>query len=365
MIDPTPGIAGSIRAAGFTVGSAGGGSVGFTVGSAGGSVGGGSAGGGLAGRRILVTGGAGFIGSHVVPALVASGATVSVADLLPYRDDAVTSVVGDLTAPGAVDAALVAGTDAVVHLAAVTSVLGSLQHPVLTYETNVGVTAALLQRARHTGVASVVLASSNAVVGAGASGAGGPGGHGRIDERTPLLPLTPYGATKAAAEMLLSGYTAAYGIRGVALRLTNVYGTGMVLKDSVVARIMRAARSGATFEIYGDGRQVRDYVYVSDVVDAVLLALTADLCGPVVIGSGTSTSVLDLLDLARLATGSALPAEPVAAKAGEMAGVAVDLSRAAAAGWRPTVGLAQGLARVWEGWCAPATAGRPGAPARP
>jgi len=303
----------------------------------------------LRGRRVLVTGGAGFIGSHVVRALVGHGAEVTVADLRPCVEAGARSVVGDLTDPGAVEAALDPGTEAVVHLAAVTSVLGSIERPVETFQTNVALTAELLERARVAGVGTLVLASTNAVVGSG-------GGERRIDEWSTLRPLTPYGATKAAGEMLLSASTSSYDVRGVALRLTNVYGTGMGLKDSVVARIMRAAESRATFEVFGDGRQVRDYVYVDDVVAAVLLALTADVAGPLVIGSGTSTSVLGLLDQAREATGAALPVRHVPPKSGEMAGVAVDNGHARSLGWRPTVDVADGLARVWEAWGAGARA---------
>jgi len=294
-------------------------------------------------RSILVTGGSGFIGRHVVAALRADGAQVTVADLQPHPDPSVPVVLGDLTAPGAVERALPEGTDAVVHLAARTSVLGSLALPVETYRTNVAMTAELLDRCRVLGVGSFVLASTNAVVGGGA-------GEASIDERSPLRPLTPYGSTKAAAEMLVSASDAAFGVRGVSLRFTNVYGTGMAAKDSIVARIMRAAVSGDTFQIYGDGRQVRDYVFAEDVVAAMRLALDTEVRGPLVIGSGRSTSVLELLALAREATGAPLPARHVPPKEGEMAGVRVDVSRAARRGWSPTVGLEDGLARVWAAW---------------
>ena len=112
-----------------------------------------------------------------------------------------------------------------------------------------------------------MFASTNAVAGPMA----GPA----ITESAVLRPLTPYGSTKAAAEMLMSAYLASYGVRCLALRLTNVYGPGMQAKDSIVARLMRAIRLGKTFEIYGDGRQVRDYVHVSDVIAAVRLGLGA------------------------------------------------------------------------------------------
>jgi len=294
-------------------------------------------------RSVLVTGGSGFIGRHVVDALRSGGDDVTVADRVPHPDPSVRVVVGDLTEPGAVERALAEGTTAVVHLAALTSVLGSIERPVETYRTNVEVTAALLDRCRVLGVGSFVLASTNAVVGGGASGP-------CIDERTPMRPLTPYGATKAAAEMLLSASDAAYDVRGVALRFSNVYGTGMAAKDSVVARIMRAAVSGATFDIYGDGAQERDYVFAGDVVDAVRLALDSDARGALVIGSGRSTSVLELLERARAVTGAALPARHVPAKVGEMPGVRLDPSRARALGWSATVGLDAGLTRVWGAW---------------
>src|SRR5581483_11716529 len=97
-----------------------------------------------------------------------------------------------------------------------------------------------------------------------------------IVETATLRPLTPYGATKAAGEMLMSAYTASYGVRCVALRLTNAYGPGMQAKDSIVARLMRAIRLSGTFEIYGDGTQVRDYVHAADITAAVGLALSSE-----------------------------------------------------------------------------------------
>lgn len=303
----------------------------------------------------MVTGGAGFIGTHVVRALLALGADVCCVDRDPPRPTGgeragLSAVQVDLTRPGAVEETVTAGIDAVVHLAAVTSVLGSRQHPALTYETNVGVTARLLEQARRLGTPRVVLASTNAVV--------GDAGGAVIDERSVLRPLTPYGATKAAAEMLLGAWAASYGLGGVALRLTNVYGPGMHTKDSVVARLMRAAATDTGFDVYGDGAQVRDYVHVADVTAAVVRALSPDgpgpaWDGPVVIGSGRSTAVVDLLGRVRAVTGAAIPVRHVAAQAGEMPAVVVDVGRAAELGWRPTVELDAGLRQVWAAWPAP------------
>jgi UDP-glucose 4-epimerase len=299
--------------------------------------------GALDGRRILVTGGSGFVGRRVAAELAGDGALVRVLDLQPHPDPAVEIVIGNLADPEVLESALEGGVDAVVHLAAVTSVLRSLQHPELTFRTNVAATAALLEAARAAGATALVFASTNAVT--------GPMEAPAITETAILRPLTPYGATKAAAEMLMSAYTASYGLRCACLRLTNVYGPGMQAKDSIVARLMRAIRLGNEFEIYGDGRQVRDYVHVSDVVAAVRLGLLSqDWHGPTVIGTGTSLSVLEVIDAVRAVTGADLSVRHGPARPGEMPAVVVDPSRARAAGWAPRYDCAAGLQGVWEEW---------------
>jgi UDP-glucose 4-epimerase len=291
-----------------------------------------------------VTGGSGFIGRHVVSELAADGARVRVLDLTPHPDPAVDVVLGDIADRAVLDRALDGGFESIVHLAAVTSVLRSLEHPVRTYETNVAGTANVLEAGRAAGVNSLAFASTNAVV--------GPMEAEKISEVDVLAPLTPYGSTKAAGEMLMSAYTASYGLRCACLRFTNVYGPGMQAKDSIVARLMRAIRLGTTFEIYGDGTQVRDYVHVSDVVQAVRLGLLNDQwAGPVVIGSGISLSVLDVVDAVRAVSGAELSVRHGPPKAGEMPAVIVNPGRAHAAGWSPRFpGLEDGLVGVWEEW---------------
>jgi UDP-glucose 4-epimerase len=293
--------------------------------------------------RVLVTGGSGFIGRHVVSNLRAAGVFVRVLDLQPHPDPSVDLVLGDVADPDALQAALAGGIDSIVHLAAVTSVLRSIEHPELTFRTNVAGTALLLEHARMAGVRSLAFASTNAVI--------GPMEGPTITESAPPRPLTPYGSTKAAAEMLMSAYTASYGLRCVCLRLTNVYGPGMHAKDSIVARLMRGIRLGTTFEIYGDGRQLRDYVHVHDVVAAMRMALEREeWSGPVVIGSGASMSVLDVVDQVRQVTGAELPVRHGPAKDGEMPAVIVDPSRARASGWSPRFSFAEGLVGVWAEW---------------
>lgn len=294
--------------------------------------------------RVVVTGGSGFVGRAVVAAFLARGQRVSVVDRDEHPD--VPTASGELTDPEVRDAALDGGDVAgVVHLAAITSVLRSVDSPAETFRANVEVTQALLEGCRVRGIDRVLMASTNAVV--------GDVGHARIDESFPLRPLTPYGATKAACEMLLSGYAGAYGTTTCALRFTNIYGPGMGHKDSFVPRMMRAALAGRGVQVYGDGRQRRDLVHVDDVVAAILAAWDRRYTGTAIIGAGESVTVLDLVDAARVVTGCALPVEHVPAKAGEMPAVIVDVSRAGEElGYRPSVSLVDGLATVWKDFSA-------------
>ncbi len=295
--------------------------------------------------RILVTGGSGFIGRHVVSTLTDAGHEVRVVDLQPHPDPEVDLVQGDIAEPDVIERAFDGGFGGVVHLAAVTSVLRSVEQPELTFRTNVQGTHRVLEGARAAGVHALAFASTGGAV-------TGPMEEPKITERAQLRPMTPYGATKAAAEMLMSAYTSVYGVRCTCLRFTNVYGPGMQAKDSIVARLMRAIRLGTTFEIYGDGRQVRDYVHVSDVVAAAQLALADDQRwqGPVVIGTGSSLSVLDVVDTVRRTTGAELPVRHGPPKLGEMPAVIVDNSHARSLGWEPRLDFATGVSGVWEEW---------------
>jgi UDP-glucose 4-epimerase len=316
----------------------------------------------IAGRRVLVTGGSGFIGRHVVASLRADGATVRVIDLQPHPDPEVDVVIGDIADKQALARAFDGGFDSIVHLAAVTSVLKSIEEPERTFATNVIGTEAVLAAGRDAGVRSLAFSSTNAVT--------GPMEQPKITEAARLNPLTPYGSTKAAGEMLMSAYTASYGLRCACIRLTNVYGPGMQAKDSIVARLMRCIRLGTTFEIYGDGSQVRDYVHAQDVMAAMKLALVSEeWVGPMVIGSGSSLSVHEVIQAVKDVSGAEIEVRHGPAKAGEMPAVIVDPSRAHAAGWAPRYPLlADGLVGVWEEWAVadvspPAVSGLSGGPA--
>lgn len=307
---------------------------------------------------VLVTGGSGFIGRAIVHALGTRGRTVRVADLRPFPDPAVPTVLGDLRQPEVLDRAVGTDLDGVIHLAALTGVVDSVHRPVEAFDTNVAVTAGLLERVRRQGIPRVLFASSNAVVGQVAAGS-------TLDENCALAPLTPYGATKAAAEMLLSGYGAAYGIATSVLRLSNVYGPGMGGKDSVVPRLLRAARERSIFRIYGDGSQVRDYLFIDDVVRAFLLAWDADAVGVLTVGSGVSTSLRKLLAMVEEATGNQVAVEHAPPRPGEMVAARVDPSRAQRLGLPPPTTLAEGLRLTWAdaaGWPAPPALSRSGEP---
>jgi UDP-glucose 4-epimerase len=295
----------------------------------------------MAGDRVLVTGGSGFIGTHLVRALRERGDRVVVADLVPMREphEDVEYVAGDLLDERVRAAACGDGVAAVYHLAARTSVLQSIQDPAGVTENNAVLTGRLLESARAAGATRFVMASTNAVV--------GDVGEDVITTAIAPRPLTPYGSTKAAAEMLMSAYTACYDMRCCALRLTNVYGPAMTMKDSIVARIMRAALTGTGMPVYGDGTQRRDYVHVHDVAKAFVTAAADGLAGPNIVGLGASYSVLAVLELAREVTGAPLPAEHTPAKKGEMPAVVVDVTDSTRLGVAGTIGLRDGLVSVW------------------
>ncbi len=291
-------------------------------------------------ETIVVSGGSGFIGSKIAAEALRRGYQVVSLDKSPSENAEIDTRICDIRDLDKVASNFPTGVAAVIHLAARTSVLESKLDPQVTFETNMVGTHNLLEMARRTGVGRFIFASSNAVVGQSAAEF--------IDESNLLAPMTPYGATKAAAEMLISGYQGSYGITGCALRLTNVYGLGMFKKDSIVPRIMRALLGGKPLEIYGDGKQWRDFIFASDVVDAFMLALESNFSGPLTIGAGRSYSVTEIVATVEAITAREIPVVWGPAREGEMRGVKVQISKALRAGFAPKVDLEDGLARVWH-----------------
>lgn len=268
----------------------------------------------------FVTGGAGFIGSHLVRALLARGERVTVYDNLStgLRTNVPAGaafVQGDVTDAAALERA-VAGHAFVVHLAARVAIRSSYEFAVEDTYTNVVGTAALMRAAQRAGgVQRVVAASSMAIY------ADNPGPQ-PIDEQHPTHPISPYGVSKLALEQLVHGMAQAAGIGSTVLRFFNTYGPGQALSPyvGVVTIFANALRDGRAPTIFGDGEQCRDFVHVADVTQALLRALDApDAPGATYnVGTGIATSVNQLYALVRGALGQPLDALHAPAVAGEL-----------------------------------------------
>jgi UDP-glucose 4-epimerase len=246
--------------------------------------------------KVVVTGGAGFIGSHLVDAYVARGWEVTVLDDLSTGSRANVNpkarfVHGNLLDGGVLSDAIREGVDLVCHHAAQMDVRRSVADPSFDAEVNVVGTLRLMERARECSVRSVVFASS------GGAAYGEPVFAPQTEEH-PFAPLSPYGAAKLAVEYYLGFYRQVYGIRTVALRYANVYGPRQ-RKDGeagVVAIFGGKLLAGEPVTINGTGEQTRDYVFVDDVVRANLAVSEGELSGAFNVGSGAETSVVGLFE---------------------------------------------------------------------
>lgn len=299
-------------------------------------------------QRYLVTGGGGFIGSHVVDELLSRGHGVKVLDnfstgrrqnIEHFAHD-IELVEGDVRSYERANAA-VKGVDAVIHLAALPSVPRSVQDPLTTSEVNVTGTLNVLLAARDREVRRVVIASSSSVYGA----------NNFLPKHEELIPhpISPYGVSKLAAEQYAMAFNAVYGLETVALRYFNVFGPRQDPNSQysgVVALFLRLAAEGNRPTVCGDGTQTRDFTYVSNVVDATLLALEApEASGSVLnIGCGAAYSVLDLIAAVEKATGR--PLEPLfgPARPGDVMHSFANVDRARARlGYEPRVTFADGI----------------------
>jgi UDP-glucose 4-epimerase len=295
--------------------------------------------------RVLVTGGAGFIGSHIVDALLDRGADVAMADHLhrsprPWVGEAlrrgVQLHVADVQDLAAIRRAFEAARPAVVlHLAAQVDVRRSIADPSFDAQVNVAGTVSVLEAAREFGTRRVVMASTAAVY----------GNPERLPtpEDAPIAPLSPYGTSKAAAEWYLGQYRRLHGISTLALRMANVYGPRQDPHgESGVASIFCGlAATGGRATVFGDGRQTRDYVFIEDVVDAWLAAAGSDVTGALNVSTGIETGVRDLAEALDL------PYDVAPGRPGEIERSCLDPSAAAVQlGWRAVVPLAGGLRRT-------------------
>jgi UDP-glucose 4-epimerase len=302
--------------------------------------------------RALVTGGAGFIGSNLVDALLADGAEVTVVDDLSTGrrqnlDDALAAgaQLAELDIrEGAALSELFAERrpEVVFHLAAQIDVRRSVADPAFDASINVGGTANVLEAARLAGTGRVVFVSTG-----GAIYGEGDGQRLPLPEGAPIAPLSPYGQSKFAAEGYVALYQRLYGLSGVSLRLGNVYGPRQdpLGEAGVIAIFCGRLRAGERPTVYGDGRQTRDYIYVGDVVAAALAAARSEATGPINVGTGVETDVLELAArLGELDGSSGFQPELAPARTGEVQRVSIDPARAERElGWRAGTSLEEGL----------------------
>jgi UDP-glucose 4-epimerase len=304
--------------------------------------------------RCLVTGGAGFIGSHVAERLVALGHDVRIVDNLSTGDEAnlagldgaIEFLHGDLCDADVCRRA-VADIEVVFHLAALPSVPRSLKDPWASHAANANATMRLLEACRAAQVRRVVYSSSSSIYGDAAV-------LPRTESAEPL-PRSPYAAAKLAGEQYVLAFARAGLIEGVALRYFNVFGPRQSPRSAyaaVIPSFLLAALERRAATLFGDGTQTRDFTYVDNVVDATVLAATRPgetVSGSVVnVGAGARTSLLDLIELVGKITGRRLAYQRVPAREGEVRDSLASVERAERLlGYRPRVSLAEGIRRTW------------------
>jgi UDP-N-acetylglucosamine/UDP-N-acetyl-alpha-D-glucosaminouronate 4-epimerase len=306
-------------------------------------------------RMWLVTGGAGFIGSHIATRLVELERPVRVVDNLSTGSRAnlahlagrIEFLEGDLREERTC-ARAVEGVEIAFHVAALPSVPRSLADPWGSHDANVNATVRLLQAARTAGVRRVVFSSSSSVY-------GDTPALPKTEDAEPL-PRSPYAASKLAAEQYVLAYARAGLVEGVALRYFNVFGPRQSPGSpyaAVVPLFLRAAAAGRPAAVFGDGSQTRDFTYVDNVVEANLLAAAAPAerasGHPVNVGAGERTSINQLLELVEEVTGRPVARESRPPRGGDVRDSLAGLQRAAdRLGYRPRVRLLDGLRRTWQ-----------------
>lgn len=297
--------------------------------------------------NVLITGGAGFIGRHLADHLTRQdGYQVTVIDneSLGNRShldlDQVRFIEGDLRSVEDLHKA-VEGQDVVVHLAADTRVMDSIENPAFNFDNNVVGTFQLLQASRELGVKRIVAASTGGAI----VGDVPPPVHERIAPQ----PTSPYGASKLMLEGYLSAFSAAYGLSGCAVRFSNIYGPRSFHKGSVVAHFFKQILSGQPLVVYGDGSQQRDYLFVGDLTAGIQAAIeTVDATGAYQLGSGRPTTLNELIETMRTVTGRDFEVIYKDFRDGEVRNTWCQIDKARDGfGFNPTTSVEEGLRQTW------------------
>ena len=300
----------------------------------------------------LVTGGAGFIGSHLVEALTSAGRRVRVfddfstglRDNLAHIAPAPQIIEGTLVDKKAVAGAM-AGVNVAYHLGAIASVQRSIESPDVSHEVCATGTVHVLDSARRHGVRRVVFAASSSAYGNAESAAG-------LTEGTPVDPLSPYAAAKLASEVYAHAFSSAYGLETVCLRFFNIFGPRQRADSpysGVIALFIAAMTEGRVPTVHGDGLQSRDFTYVDNVVQALLKASEApNVSGEVFnVGTGRSVTVLDLVAGLNRLLGKNIVPRHAPPRAGDVRYSLANIERTRRAlGYEPTVSFADGLERT-------------------
>jgi len=298
--------------------------------------------------RVIVTGGAGFIGSHVTDAFLARGDDLLVVDDLSTGQrsnvpEGARFEQVDVADHDALEQAFASGADVVCHLAAQASVTVSVHDPVLDCTSNVLGTLNVCEAARRRGAPVVFASTGGALYGDGAPLP--------TPEDFPARPLSPYGASKLAGEAYVSTWARLYGTPNVVLRLGNVYGPRQNPhgEAGVVAIFSGRLMHGEQPQLRGEGKPTRDYVYVSDVANAFVAAADGGRAGTYNVGTGQETSTARLLALLQAAAATSLEPQRTELQAGELQASALDASRIEnELGWRPTVAIEDGLRKTLD-----------------
>jgi len=301
----------------------------------------------------LVTGGAGFIGSHIVEALVQRGDHVRVLDNLSTGrrenieliNKQIDFIEGDLRELKDLERAL-AGVEVVFHEAALRSVPRSIDDPLATNDVNITGTLNLLMAARKAGVRRVVYASSSSAYGDQKT-------FPQVESMRPA-PLSPYAVAKLAGELYSVMFSRTFGLETVSLRYFNVFGPRQHPDSqyaAVIPKFMLSAKTGAPLEVHSDGKQSRDFTYISNVVDANLLAAEKPKAAGEFfnIANGKNYSLLDLVAVLEELTGHPLERRHTPARAGDIRKTWAHIAKAKRLlGYQPRVGWEEGLRRTWE-----------------